>query len=736
MRFGGKSKHVVRRLGTTFSVAFAVASALTCEGGTASENPGICNILVNGVTPQTATVELRATTELTASFTPGCANPQTIETATWTSSNSAIASLGRTSGTTTTVTGVALGTATITAAGQFPATVTVVLPVPTTIDIVAAPPSIGIGQTAAATATLRNAAGVIADPGYVVVWHSSDPSIATVQGTDRNATITGVSPGTVTITATVGGVTGSAIVVVSTRPVVRVTIAGPQFVILGQTITLTATVFDAGGSAIPGKTASWTSSVTTIADVTPGPSATATVNGRVSGQTTITASVDGVTATQVVNVGPGPVAKIMLTPATSSIAVGGTVRILATATDAFGNAIPNLLVSWQTSNVAIARVAENGAPATPDATVTGVAPGTVTINASTVVGGTGPTITGTATVTVSGTAPPPTARFAYAVADQPTTDLYDANPALMYNSSGGKISINRVTTGVYGVTFQGLARPPGQSEVVLLTAYDNTPGNCKLGAAWSSSANGSLFAPIACYSQTGTPVDHGFSIMVIGSDALQGRFALALADQKSATGSYAPSVNFNSSGTPVTVTHSATGDYVVDFPGNARPAGGSPETIMVTSVGPGSERCAVTGFLTGTSVTVHCIEPTSLAAGDARFAIALIEKGRVGASAAFAAPDGLAGGTPTPGQTYTSNGGSVTQTRTATGQYDITFGGLAGTAPAGHEGVQITQRTSAGSYCAIASWRYVNADLVVSVRCQHEDGSGAEDHDFRILILR
>jgi hypothetical protein len=304
----------------------------------------------------------------------------------------------------------------------------------------------------------------------------------------------------------------------------------------------------------------------------------------------------------------------------------------------------------------------------------------------------------------------------------------------MYNSSGGGISINRTFTGAYGVTFEGLAQPPGKSEVVLVTAYDNTPGNCKLAGAWSSNANGSLFAPVACYSQTGAPIDHGFSIMVIGSDALQGRFALALADQKSATGTYAPSVNFNSSGTPVTVTHSATGDYVVNFPGDARPAGGSPETIMVTSVGPGSERCAVTGFLTGTSVTVHCVEPTSLSAGDARFAIALIEKGRPGQSAAFAAPDGVSG--PAPGQTYMSNGGTVTQTQLGTGLYDIRFSGLAGTAPAGHEGVQITQRTGAGSYCGIVSWRYAGADLVVTVRCQHEDGSGNEDHDFRILILR
>src|SRR5438874_773830 len=109
---------------------------------------------------------------------------------------------------------------------------------------------------------------------------------------------------------------------------------------------------------------------------------------------------------------------------------------------------------------------------------------------------------------------------------------------------------------------------------------------------------------------------------------------------------------------------------------------------MVTSVGAGNDRYALTGFLTGQTVTVHCIEPVSGLAGDARIAIALIEKGRPNQRAAFAAPDAPLGAQPTPGHTYSSSGGAVTQTWLSTGLYDVTFARLGAAGAAGHEGVQ------------------------------------------------
>src|SRR5262249_20519745 len=151
-------------------------------------------------------------------------------------------------------------------------------------------------------------------------------------------------------------------------------------------------------------------------------------------------------------------------------------------------------------------------------------------------------------------------------------------------------TFSRSSQGKYQVTFAGQATPAGKTETILVTAYNvDSPGSCKLGDTWSNGTGGTLRVPVSCYTQLGQPPDRAFTITLVGSDALTGRFAMALADQQS-NPNYTASKNFNPNGTPVTVQRTGVGDYTVTFPGDARPSSGAPETVMITTVGSGSER--------------------------------------------------------------------------------------------------------------------------------------------------
>jgi hypothetical protein len=128
-------------------------------------------------------------------------------TTTFSSNNTAIATVGNTSGI---VTGVAIGTATITAtstSGNITVTKTSVVTVtdvtPTlvldSVKITPASPSVQIGKTIQLTAKDKNQNGGNFT-GATTTFHSSDTSIATVDSSTGK--VTGVVIGTATITAT------------------------------------------------------------------------------------------------------------------------------------------------------------------------------------------------------------------------------------------------------------------------------------------------------------------------------------------------------------------------------------------------------------------------------------------------------------------------------------------------------------------------------------------------------
>ncbi len=142
---------------------------------------------------------------------------------------------------------------------------------------------------------------------------------------------------------------------------------------VGQAATVTAAGFDQNGSPIAVGTVTWTSSNTSVATVT----SAGAVAALAAGQSTITASTGGKSgqATLSVTAAPAPVATVVVTPASASIAVGGTQQLTPNEFDAGGTALGGRIVTWATGDPTKATVSTTGL-------VTGVAAGTVVITAT------------------------------------------------------------------------------------------------------------------------------------------------------------------------------------------------------------------------------------------------------------------------------------------------------------------------------------------------------------------
>jgi hypothetical protein len=155
--------------------------------------------------------------------------------------------------------------------------------------------SLQVGQTAQLTATPKDSAGT-ALTGRTVTWTSGNPSLATVTTGGR---VTGVAAGTVTISATSEGKTGTATATVALVPVASVVVSpAPATVPSKGTVQLTVTLKDATGTTLTGRLVTWTSSAPTIMTVSP----TGLVTDLADGSVTITATSEGQSGTAAVTV--------------------------------------------------------------------------------------------------------------------------------------------------------------------------------------------------------------------------------------------------------------------------------------------------------------------------------------------------------------------------------------------------------------------------------------------------
>ncbi|MFP4597744.1 MAG: Ig-like domain-containing protein [Persicimonas sp.] len=305
------------------------------------------------ISPQSTTIEVGQSTPLDATVLDAGGSPINDPQVTWTSADNAIAvvdSAGE-------VLGVSPDTVDITAETADGKTATATIEViersVDSIDLGLSNPEIEKTQTLELTPTLRASDGSIIE-GRAVAWSSSDDTIASV---DANGVVTGEAQGTTTITATSGNASTSIDITVTERSVATVEVS-PRLtdVEAGQTVSLSATARAADGTELSGRTPSWSSADTAIADV----DSNGVVTGVDIGLVLIEASIDGQTGSAGVRVDPEPVADISITQGDQTLSTGSSAQLDATVTNSDGDPLSGRTITWSSDDTAVAVVDSSG----------------------------------------------------------------------------------------------------------------------------------------------------------------------------------------------------------------------------------------------------------------------------------------------------------------------------------------------------------------------------------------
>ncbi|MBL0170615.1 MAG: Ig-like domain-containing protein [Gemmatimonadaceae bacterium] len=332
------------------------------------------------VTPGTVSMRVGVSTPLVAQTLDAEGATLTGRAIVWASSNLAVAIVNAQGS----VTGVSPGAATISATsegrtGQAAVTVTVA-PVQT-VTVSPSVDTLGIGTEAAHTAVLRDAANVVLT-GRALVWSSSNVNVASVSSI---GVVTGLSPGTTTISASSEGRVGTATVVVLARLASTVILTpSSSTIIVGSTQLLATQITDAQGNLLTGRPVAFVSDAPAVASV----NASGVVSALAPGTARITATSEGKTGSATIVVIPVPVASVQITPASAALLIGATQQLTAVARSAGGSVLSGRSVTWTSGAPNIASVSANGL-------VTALAPGTAIVVA--IIDG----VTSTSTVTVS-----------------------------------------------------------------------------------------------------------------------------------------------------------------------------------------------------------------------------------------------------------------------------------------------------------------------------------------------
>ncbi|MEO7363483.1 MAG: Ig-like domain-containing protein, partial [Gemmatimonadaceae bacterium] len=245
--------------------------------------------------------------------------------------------------------------------------------------------SISVGGAVQALVTLRDANNKMLT-GRFVQWTSGDPAIVLV---DNNGLVTGIGPGTTTIIASSEGKSGQVNITVTFAPVASVTVSiSPQSIFPLQAAQATVVLRDVNNNLLTGRQVSWQSSNGLVATV----NSSGAITGLFPGTTTITATSEGISGAADVNVSFIPVSTVDVSLSNNTVVAGTKTQATVVTRDFAGNVLSGRVVSWSSSNAAVAMVDANGL-------VTSVGAGTADIIA------TSEGKTGFATITV--TAPPP-----------------------------------------------------------------------------------------------------------------------------------------------------------------------------------------------------------------------------------------------------------------------------------------------------------------------------------------
>jgi uncharacterized protein YjdB/N-acetylneuraminic acid mutarotase len=314
---------------------------------------------------------------------------QNLASVLWNSSNSGVASITNDTTNEGTLVGLAQGTTTITASAvniTGSTTLTITAPTLSSIQLSPQSPTIPLGTTQQFTVTGIYSDGSTQDLTSSASWSSPQSVVASI---NSNGLAAGLFQGVATIQVSYGSLSTTTILNVESAALVSLAL-NPS----STTIAVgTSSQYQAIGTYSDGSTLdvtpflSWSSSSSNIASI----STSGLVQSLIQGTTTITGTLDSVSASAQLTVGPPSLASLVISPSAASLIVGTTQQLTATGTYSDGSKQDlTALSTWATSNSNVAGIDGSGL-------ATANAQGQVTVTA------TSGTVNGTASLIVSST---------------------------------------------------------------------------------------------------------------------------------------------------------------------------------------------------------------------------------------------------------------------------------------------------------------------------------------------
>lgn len=296
-------------------------------------------------------------------FTLKYINAQAVQTTApastvWATDNSAIATVNSQG----VVTGVAAGTTNVRASyNNISSTAKVVVaPVfPETLVINEASGTVQVGSTFPFTLKFTNNTGAQAPVPVSTVWSSSNTNIATVSA---QGIVTGVAAGQTTIRATYNNIIATSTVTVtaaSTQESLRIIQQNVTTDVASGNTTYTLEYKNASGTIAPAPAnVVWASTNMNVATINNQGVATLVA----AGQTVITASVNGITASSSLTLtNNNLVTSVTLSPANFlEVKLNQTAQLTAVARNASGNTVPSASISWINDNASFTSITNPG----------------------------------------------------------------------------------------------------------------------------------------------------------------------------------------------------------------------------------------------------------------------------------------------------------------------------------------------------------------------------------------
>lgn len=317
-----------------------------------------------GITPPSPTVAAGFTKQFTATGTFSNATTQDLTTqVTWSSATPATATISDAAGTKGLATSIGAGSTIISATfGTATATATLTVTSATLVSLEVTPalPSVAKGVNPQLTAKGTFTDASVDDLTTQVTWASDNTATATISnqtGTEGRATT--LSPGTTTISATLGAISSSTILTVTAATLVSIDVT-PDDPTVAKGLPRQ---FAAKGVYTDGKTEVLTDQVTWSS----GTEATATISNAAGskglattlavGTSTITATFGGRSGTSTLTVTAATVASITVSPSAPSIAKGLTQQFTAQGTFTDGKVTDvTASATWSSSDTSVATV--------------------------------------------------------------------------------------------------------------------------------------------------------------------------------------------------------------------------------------------------------------------------------------------------------------------------------------------------------------------------------------------